>query len=204
MKTQTTSTKNIYTNTRLRRIAWLDLGAAVLMGSLLSLHPAEVVGWGANDDGQTSVPPGLNNVVGIAGGKRHSMALRRDGTVVSWGDQTYVPAGLNSVVAIAAGGYNLALRTNGRVTAWTAQQVTPVPADWTNVVAIATHAYGEPLALRADGTVVAWSTNPSSATSLPAGLRHVVAIASGNGGIQSAEQPEAGGRGGPSRPGRPV
>ena len=43
---------------------------------------------------------GLANVVGISAGALHSLALRRDGTVVAWGDNTYkqlaVPAGLGS------------------------------------------------------------------------------------------------------------
>src|SRR5207244_1535234 len=73
-----------------------------------------VVAWGHNLYGQTSVPPGLSNVVGIAAGGYHSLALRSDGTIVAWGDnsfgQTNVPTGLRDVVAIAAGrAHSLAL-----------------------------------------------------------------------------------------------
>ncbi len=68
--------------------------------------------------GQTNVPAGLTNVVAIAGGSYHSLALKYDGTVVAWGDdsagQTNVPPGLNNVVAIAAGGFHsLALKNDG-------------------------------------------------------------------------------------------
>ena len=60
--------------------------------------------------GQTTVPGGLSNVVAIAAGGYHSLALKSDGTVVGWGDngygQTTVPAGLSNVAAIAAGGYH--------------------------------------------------------------------------------------------------
>jgi hypothetical protein len=56
----------------------------------------------------TNIPAGLTNVVAIAAGEGHSLALKADGTVVSWGaDSSYgltnVPAGLTNVVAIAAG-----------------------------------------------------------------------------------------------------
>ena len=70
-----------------------------------------------------NVPAGLTNVVAIAGGGYHSLALKYDGTVVAWGDnsagQTNVPAGLSNVVAVAAGGFHsLALKNDGSVVAW--------------------------------------------------------------------------------------
>jgi hypothetical protein len=70
--------------------------------------------WGWNDDGQTSVPSGLSNVVAIAVGGEHNLALAAEGRVVAWGSypngRDYVPmtapSGLSNVVAIAAGGYD--------------------------------------------------------------------------------------------------
>ncbi len=90
------------------------------------------------------MPAGLTDIVAIAAGNQHSLALKSDGTVVAWGYDYYgestVPAGLTNVVAIAAGGsHSLALKRDGTVVAWggnTAGQST-VPADLTNVVAIA-------------------------------------------------------------------
>jgi alpha-tubulin suppressor-like RCC1 family protein len=45
----------------------------------------------------------LKNVVAIAAGYYHSLALKSDGTVVAWGynyeGETNVPAGLTNVVA---------------------------------------------------------------------------------------------------------
>jgi alpha-tubulin suppressor-like RCC1 family protein len=78
-----------------------------------------VVAWGS----QTQVPTGLTNVVAIAAGSYHSVALRGGGTVTVWGsnayDQANVPAGLSNVVAIAAGTiHSLALRADGTVVAW--------------------------------------------------------------------------------------
>ena len=89
------------------------------------------------------MPAGLTNVVAIAAGNYHSLALRYDGTVVAWGDdsagQTNVPPGLSNVVAVAAGGFHsVALKNDGTIVAWgddTAGQ-TDVPPNLTNAVAI--------------------------------------------------------------------
>lgn len=69
------------------------------------------------------MPPGLANVVAIAAGKNHMLALKNDGTVVAWGLNTFgecnVPAGLAGVVAIAGGfGHSVALKADGTVVGW--------------------------------------------------------------------------------------
>ena len=90
------------------------------------------------------VPSGLTNIVLIAAGDSHSLALRGDGKVIGWGDnffgQRRVPTGLANIVAIAAGSeHSLALRADGTVIAWGRNDSgqTTVPASLTNVVAIA-------------------------------------------------------------------
>ena len=82
--------------------------------------PGYLAGWGQLP-GLT--PVGLDNVIAIAGGQSHAVALRADGTVVAWGDNEFgqisVPAGLTDVIAIAAGDYHsLALKSDGTVVAW--------------------------------------------------------------------------------------
>ena len=53
-----------------------------LASTPLAGHAApEVVAWGVNTFGQTDVPSGLSNVVGIAAGGGHSLALVRQLTV---------------------------------------------------------------------------------------------------------------------------
>ena len=74
-------------------------------------------------DCRMTVPVSVSNVVAIAAGWWHSLALRADGTVIAWGDNSYgqtnVPASATNIVAIAAGWYhNLALRADGTVIAW--------------------------------------------------------------------------------------
>ena len=143
-----------------------------------------VVVWGLNHYGQTNMPAGLSNVVAVAGGGSHSLALRSDGKVVAWGynqyGQTNVPPALENVVAVSGGTYHsLALRNDGMVAAWgqnTSGQ-TNVPAGLGGVVAIAAGG-SHSVALQSDGTVVAWGNNYYG-QAMPAGLGGVVAIAAG-------------------------
>src|SRR5207247_1102435 len=96
---------------------------AVLSPAALAAYPDRLalgvpVAWGDNTYGQTSVPAGLSNVVAVAAGFGHSLAVRSDGTVVAWGSnssgETNVPAGLSDVVAVAGGDpHSLALRADG-------------------------------------------------------------------------------------------
>ena len=142
-----------------------------------------VAGWGDDSQGQATPPPGLTNVVAIAAGALHSLALNADGTVVSWGDnrdgQSSVPAGLTNVVAISGGDvHSLALKADGTVIAWGNNDYgqTNVPAGFSNVVAIAA-GFIHNLALKTDGTVVGWGYSEDGEMSAPAGLGRVVAIA---------------------------
>src|SRR5260370_7897846 len=45
-----------------------------------------VSAWRANPEGNAFLPPGITNVVAVAQGKLHSIALKSDGTVIGWGD----------------------------------------------------------------------------------------------------------------------
>jgi alpha-tubulin suppressor-like RCC1 family protein/GH25 family lysozyme M1 (1,4-beta-N-acetylmuramidase) len=187
-------------------------GPVTSSNALVSLWP--LLGWGLNKYGtvvygQADVPGGLSNVLAVAAGSYHSLALKGDGTVAAWGAgltnsgltpnyaQALVPAGLSNVVALSAGGYHsLALKADGTVAAWGAGTTNSgvglnlgqalVPPGLSNVVAISGGA-DHSLALKADGTVVAWgagTTNsgfiPDCGQSLtPAGLSSVVVVSAG-------------------------
>jgi alpha-tubulin suppressor-like RCC1 family protein len=157
------------------------VAVAFLWALCARAQTAQVVAWGDNSYGQTDVPPGLTNVVAVAAGGGHSLALQYDGTVVAWGKndagQTNIPLGLSNVVAVVSGtDHNVALRADGRVVAWgfdVAGQ-TDVPAGLSNVVAVAAGGGWRSLALKSDGELVGWgSMNP------PLGLSNVVSMGCG-------------------------
>jgi alpha-tubulin suppressor-like RCC1 family protein len=145
----------------------------------LALQANGTVAVGGNACCGLSVMPANSNDAAVAGGWEFSLALRTDGTVICWGTNTFSGPWSN-VVAVSAGNWGgLVLKADGTVTKWQAfGSVTEVavPADLTNVVAIASGGYFQDLALKADGTVFAWSG--TSGTYVP-GLSNVVAIAAG-------------------------
>lgn len=89
--------------------------------------------WGnpRNVAGQLDAPPDLTDVVAIDAAGFYSVALKRDGTVVSWGSETRPkqPTNLSDVVAVAAGAEQcLALTSHGKVVAW-GSQADALPAE---------------------------------------------------------------------------
>jgi alpha-tubulin suppressor-like RCC1 family protein len=140
-----------------------------------------------NDYGQINIPyTATNDVLAVAAGDAHSLALLGSGKVVAWGDnsfgQTAIPQGLSGVIAIAAGRLDcLALTTNGTVVGWgfnTYGQTAP-PAGLSNIIAIAA-GYLHSAALCSNGTVVVWGDDSYGQTNVPAGLTNVIAIAAGD------------------------
>lgn len=97
----------------------------------------------------------------------------------------WVPNNLSNVKALSAGwNHNVALLSNGIVTAWGTNganlgwYLTNVPPDLTNVAAVGAGALHS-LALRNDGTVGAWGYNADGQTNVPPALSNVVAVAGG-------------------------
>ena len=113
-----------------------------------------------------ALPLGVTEVVAVAVGAHHYVALRSDGSVVAWGDnaygQTAVPARLGPAMAVAAGDqFSAALLTDGSVVAWGALAIVgqsnilstgTVVADAATIIAAGGNCL---LAGRSDGTVVA-------------------------------------------------
>ncbi len=93
--------------------------------------------WGSSGTG--TIPPILDNVVQVASGYNHYLALLNNGTVSAWGSnssgQTSVPSGLTNVIGIAAGeSYSLALKSDGTVHGWGRNPSSP-NGTWTNPIA---------------------------------------------------------------------
>ena len=103
-------------------------------------------------------PAGLTNVVGIAAGEFHSLAVISDGTVVAWGKsdggECTPPVGLNGVSKVAAGSnYSLALKTDGTLVTWPStgntNPIKTIPANTAQITSIAGGSY-HALALRSE------------------------------------------------------
>ncbi len=133
---------------------------------------------------------GNRDLLGIAIGEDHALAIRGNGTVVSWGSnyrgQTNVPTGLNNVVAVAAGSeHSLALKTDGTLVAWGGNGVdsTYQPDQLNDFVDIAVSrqkdVYGHFVGLKKGGNVVAWGNNNSGQTNVPKNLTNAIAISAG-------------------------
>jgi alpha-tubulin suppressor-like RCC1 family protein len=146
------------------------------------------LGDGGSNTDQSAPVPILNaaNIIAIAAGTRHSLALQADGRLLSWGSDsdgqlgdggtssdkaapTFVP-NVNNIIAIAAGEqFSLALKADGTMLSWGSDQLgqlgdsteltdkaTPVVvAGVTDVIAIAA-GFEYALALKADGTMLSW------------------------------------------------
>ena len=150
-----------------------------------ALVVAPVAGWGLNSFSQTNTPAVLSNIVAVAAGALHSVALGSDGRPVVWGGDVprrTVPVDLTDAVAISAGGWgSAALKSNGTVAVWGTgpSSLKNIPAQATNIVAVAVGQVHN-LALRSDGKIVGWGQNVSGESTPPADLSNVVAIAAGS------------------------
>ncbi len=158
----------------------------VLLGLLLTACG----GGGGGAGGAPPSPPAtpISVTPMVVGGSGFSFALKRDGTVVSWGDQqngtlgngrnvassTSVPnavLNLTAITQIAAGNnHGIARRNDGAVFVWGANSAgqlgvggggaiaTPVQLNLSNIIAVAAGGDSS-FALRDDGVVFAWGSN---------------------------------------------
>jgi alpha-tubulin suppressor-like RCC1 family protein len=166
-----------------------------------------VVGWGGNYVGNATGVPTTNapyvsfdqvriggqlltDVISIVADRSFSLALKNNGTVVTWGEN-YVPKGLTNIAAIAVGwGSSWALKRDGTIVGWVSDpsshgygQLLPVE-HLSNVAAIAVGPWGygtRGVALRRDTTVATWGSESiyKEFTTPPASLSNVVAVAAG-------------------------
>ncbi len=178
---------------------------AFLLFILIAAAPAHAQGnalaWGFNAYGQlgngtttgSSVPvqvfPGLSGVVGVAGGFYHSLAVKSDGTVWTWGSNTFgalgngatadgrLPGqvtGVSGVVRVAGGVYHcIAAKSDGTVWSWgfnssgqlgngaTTDSYVPVPVIGLSGVVQVAAGWQHSLAVKSNGTVWAWGLNNS-------------------------------------------
>lgn len=131
-------------------------------GLVANVAITPVIGWGDDSDGQLQIPASVTNVVSIASGGDHNLALLANGTLAAWGDNTYnqdsIPPSATNIVAVAEGEtHSLALRADGTVIAWgdNSSGQTNVPSTVYGAMAIA-GGDGYSLALMTNGSMVMW------------------------------------------------
>lgn len=146
--------------------ASLSTVSAGLAHSLALSSDGTVWAWGDNSEGQLgnnrsdlqkSPTPvqvsDLTNVVAVAAGGAHSLALKKDGTVWGWGNNEYGQGGFGKVELLAGGpDYYM---PDQFLRSYTPLQVQGL----TDIIAIAA-GMDYSLALKADGTVWSWGSNP--------------------------------------------
>jgi alpha-tubulin suppressor-like RCC1 family protein len=153
-------------------VASNSIGVAVSADAQLTFGP--VAAWGRNLNNECLPPPGLSNVVAVAGNFGASFAVRMDGTIIPWGVEINIPSSASNVVAITTSdpSQNYALRSDGTVFGW---PVIAAPV-LSNIVSIAA-GYDFAYALRAEGTLT--NIYLGKKVVFPAGLNHITAIACG-------------------------
>lgn len=161
--------------------------SGTVTSAVATLSWTPVFMWGS----QTVISPGVTNVLSLAGGDDHFLALRADGTVVAWGadfwGQTDVPPDATNIVSIGAGStHGVAARSDGAVLLWgkvLGSFTTNVPPDLTNGAMVAQGPGAQhALALRTDGTVIDWGASASNLpllTNIPSAATNVISIAAG-------------------------
>jgi len=147
--------------------------------------PPKVYAWGRNSYGQIDVPAPNTDFIAVAGGNKHSFALRANGSIVAWGSnaegQLDVPTPNTNFMAVAAGGdHSLGLKTDDSIVAWglNSEGQTDVPAPNTDFEAVAAGGWHS-LGLKADGSIEAWGWNDFGQCNVPAPNSGFVAIAAG-------------------------
>lgn len=139
-----------------------------------------VVAWGDNLSGESTVPPGLSDVIAIAAGANHSLALKGDGSVVVWGSSQFglqvIPGSVFNVTAIAAAGnICLVMKGDGTLVAWggTTYNQTLIPFEVNSSAIAIASGQKHNLALKNDGSVIAWGNNDAGQITVPITLSDV-------------------------------
>ena len=185
--------------TTLKDVRVVKLRAGFSRGVRIIKDDGTLWSWGENDTGQLGIGtttvnyiptqvPGLTDVIDVAPGDSHTVALTKDGAVWTVGENTHgelgdgtttnqttpirVP-GLMNIVQVSGGlYYSMALAADGTIWAWgdnpygqlgngaNSRQLSPVRVlGLSHIVSISAGYLRHNLAVKADGTVWAWGEN---------------------------------------------
>jgi hypothetical protein len=132
------------------------LGVGTLSADVGYLDDVLVVSWGNDSSGLVSYTPEGTDFAAVAAGN-YSLALKTDGSLVSWGSVNDTPEGTDFAAVAAGLNHSIALKSDGSLVAWGTDNYglisdTPTGTDFTAVSAYDTNS----LALKADGSIVSW------------------------------------------------
>lgn len=152
--------------------------------SLVLKSNGNVMGWGYNFSGPTTIPSDLGPISALAAGDQYSVALTNNGTLRGWGfsyrERLPVPV-VSNIVSVSVGEeHGLALNRDGTLVTWgnNDKGQRNIPSGLSNVIAVAAGGKHS-LALQADGTVIAWGDNSLGQCNIPSDVKNAVAIAAG-------------------------
>jgi alpha-tubulin suppressor-like RCC1 family protein len=123
----------------------------------------------------------LTGIRAISARDLNSLALRNDGTVVSWTDESLQSTGLTDITEISTGGLDLALKKDGSIVAWGNNENGRIftPGNLNNVKSISS-GKDHTIILRNDGTIVTWGNAFKMLCCIrghePAGLKNVTGV----------------------------
>ncbi len=118
------------------------------------------MGWGDNEFGESTVPPG-SDYIAIAAGRYHNYALRSNGSIVGWGDGSYnclidIPAGTDFTAISAGDAWGAALMSDGTIVQWGDYNFGLYPPPAGTGYSDLGGFYKQGLALSDDGRIVGW------------------------------------------------
>ena len=170
------------TNTLLGAVLFLLVIGA---GAPLAEAQDGLVAWG-RDFEVSGTPAGT--FVAVDAGVATSVALRSDGTIVSWGSDIFglvsgTPAGTFSAVA-AGNNHCVAIRADGTLVSWGNSDFGLISGTPAGTFSAVSGGGDHKVAIRTNGSLAAWGRNSSGQTIVPAGTftavaagaRHNVAI----------------------------
>jgi alpha-tubulin suppressor-like RCC1 family protein len=171
--------------------SWLVYWSVLALGTLFFIPSINAL---TGDSAKPNSEKG--KIIAIAAGRKHTLALRDDGTVWAWGssgrgqlgngafgksNQPVQVTGLQNVIAIAAGeSHSLALKKDGTVWTWGINGCLgindrkndanrPVQVRNLNEVVVIGCGFNNSVAVKKDGTVWAWGDNTRSQLGKKAG-----------------------------------
>ncbi|OQA03311.1 MAG: Beta-propeller repeat protein [Planctomycetes bacterium ADurb.Bin401] len=122
-----------------------------------------VAAWGDNEYGQAASLSG-NEFVAVSAGTAHSLALKKDGTIVGWGlndSEQNIPEGNDFKAVAASYSHSLALKNDGTIVGWGNPYCLEGLPDGNDFIAISSSGYHS-LALRKNGTIAAWGDSANA------------------------------------------